>query len=201
MGRYVPGRSYTVRLAVETPGDPAAYGFQAVALDDVLDAAGTYGAPPDGFQITELSGRPYLEHARRQPSSSVEVVWVAPAAGTGTVTFYAAANAVNGADGSSGDNADEAVATLAEEVGTSTLEPALVSTRLGRDGAGALRLILPSDADLAGLTYAVSDLSGREIDGGGVADHRIAVGRSGGGPYVATLRRRGRLVWRTVYAY
>ena len=197
VGSYVPGRTYTLRLATEATSDPAAYGFQAVALADDLSAAGTYGEPPASFQVTELDGRPYFEHGERQPSSSVEVEWTAPPAGTGLVTIYAAGTAVNGADGSSGDNADEEVETLVEaSASATTVEPALATTRLRRLADGRLRLELPAGTSLAGLEYAVYDLAGRRLARGAVeAEEASLAGPPSAGPVAVALTRQGRLAW------
>lgn len=198
---YIPGSTYTLRLATAATGSPAAYGFQAVALADDLSAAGTYGEPPAGFQVTELDGRPYLEHGERQPSSSVEIAWTAPEAGTGTVTIYAAGNAVNGADGSSGDNADEEIEVVTEAAASPTLEPALAATRLMRLGDGRLRIEVPAGAESGDLVYATHDLAGRRLDAGSLAAGAAVVeSQASVAAIVVTLTRNGRVAWRGISA-
>lgn len=102
---YIPGQTYTVRFTLEATNNPAAYGFQMVALQgNDNEDAGTFATPPAGFQLSELNNRTYVEHASRSSTNVLEVEWTAPDAGTGDVRFYAAGNAVNGANGSGGDN-------------------------------------------------------------------------------------------------
>lgn len=103
---YIPGQAYTFKVKINTSDPAERYGFQAVALTDQNDNAGAFGTPPAGTQITDLNGRAYFEHANKLQVDSMEVEWVAPEAGTGTVQFYAAGNAVNNASGSGGDDPD-----------------------------------------------------------------------------------------------
>ncbi|HKK75546.1 MAG TPA: choice-of-anchor V domain-containing protein [Saprospiraceae bacterium] len=104
---YIPGQAYTFKVKINTNNPAERYGFQAVALTDQNnDNAGVFGTPPAGTQITNLNGRAYFEHANKLQVDSMEIEWVAPEAGTGTVEFYAAGNAVNNASGSGGDDSD-----------------------------------------------------------------------------------------------
>lgn len=103
---YEPGRTYTLRVQANATGNPAGYGFQAVALtgDDDLQA-GVFSNPAQGIQITPLNGRQYAEHSMRRTSNIFEVDWTAPEAGTGEVRFYSAVVAANGNGTSTADGA------------------------------------------------------------------------------------------------
>lgn len=104
---YIPGQSYTFQLSITTTSSAERYGFQAVGLlEEANENAGTFGTAPQGTQLTNLNGRTYFEHATKLQIDSFEIEWIAPEAGTGTVQFYAAGNAVNNAGGSGGDDSD-----------------------------------------------------------------------------------------------
>ncbi|MEM1215120.1 MAG: choice-of-anchor V domain-containing protein [Bacteroidota bacterium] len=102
---YMAGESYTVRITVNADMGAQVYGFQAVALHDNNDNAGSFTAG-SGQQVTTLSGsRQYVEHSMRSQSNVFEFQWEAPASGSGNVNFYASVVAANNAQGSGGDGA------------------------------------------------------------------------------------------------
>lgn len=104
VAKYEPGKTYTLRLT-NSPiqGIPAGYGFQAVALNSSNQQAGDWGAPGAGRQVVTLGGRKYIEHSTPAANGVIELPWIAPASGTGTVTFYAASLASNLNGSISGD--------------------------------------------------------------------------------------------------
>ncbi|MDX1943613.1 MAG: choice-of-anchor V domain-containing protein [Saprospiraceae bacterium] len=107
--QYTPGEDYTFRLTITaTNGNPARYGFMAVALRGNDNAnAGTWDSPPAGTRLTNINNRQYFEHSSPRNVNSFEIKWKAPAAGAGPVRFYAAGNAVNGTGSTDGDAAAE----------------------------------------------------------------------------------------------
>ena len=101
---YEPGKTYRLRVEASTSGNPAGYGFQAVALTgDANLQAGAFTNPGDGIKVTPLNGRQYAEHSMRRTSNVFEVDWTAPEAGAGEVRFYSAIVAANGNSNQSGD--------------------------------------------------------------------------------------------------
>jgi hypothetical protein len=126
---YEPGKTYTLRVTANHSGDPAGFGFQAVALKASDDSqAGAFSNPASDIQITTLAGRQYPEHSTRRESNVFEVEWEAPAAGTGEVDFYSSIVVANGAAGSGGDGAAflNTPVTLTEGVASSTSENGLL---------------------------------------------------------------------------
>ena len=123
---YIPGETYKFRVIINTTTSPAGYGFQSVALVDSDNAnAGTFMNEPSGTRITTLSDRLYFEHRQRLTTESYEIDWMAPANGTGDVSFYAVGNAVNGS-GTSGDEVATLTSplTISEEVASSVFDVA-----------------------------------------------------------------------------
>ena len=102
---YIPGDTYTVQMVIAaTSGSPAGYGAQGLALNTSNLQAGTFNsAITPNSQITNLSGRQYIEHDGRNAAGIFEYEWVAPAIGTGDVIIYASGLAVNGS-GTGGDS-------------------------------------------------------------------------------------------------
>lgn len=102
---YIAGETYTVTLTVSSPGRNE-FGF---SVSPQLDGGATAGSmiSTTGTQLNG-SGR-YLTHTaagttESSPNTRVWTFsWIAPPAGSGNVTFYAAFNASNNNNGSSGD--------------------------------------------------------------------------------------------------
>ncbi len=120
---YLPGQTYEVRVVVEpTMGNPAAYGFQMVALQAPEGTDGpalndSWSDPSDNAKIAQANnGRKYVEHKGPSATNEFTVQWTAPAAGSGPVTFYACGDGVNGNGSNSGDAAACAVLELPEGV-------------------------------------------------------------------------------------
>ncbi len=113
--KYEPGKTYTLKVTTTAGnGTPDVFGFQAVALDDNDAQIGDWGTLPTGFQKVPLSSRKYAEHSSPRTSNVMQIPWVAPAAGAGSVTFYSAGIAANGNDGTSGDGVAKNSITLTE---------------------------------------------------------------------------------------
>ena len=126
---YLPGQTYEVRVVVEpTMGTPAAYGFQMVALQAPQGEDGpalndSWANPSDNAKIAQAgNGRKYVEQKGPSATNEFTVQWTAPPAGSGTVTFYACGNGVNGNGSNSGDAAACAVLELPEGVVNSLAE-------------------------------------------------------------------------------
>lgn len=102
---YVGGTTYDVKVTVnKTSGNPK-YGFQSTVLKTTNTMAGSFNTPGSNTQITALGGRSYIEHNAASTPNTFTAKWVAPAALTGTVTFYVSGNCVNGTGSTAGDQA------------------------------------------------------------------------------------------------
>jgi len=128
---YVPGKDYTARVNIIASGTGlSGYGFQMIALSDAgnVDLDG-FSDPntTNNYKIATISnGRTYAEHANISTPNTFDVLWKAPVAGTGNITFYTSGNGVNRNNGSSGDGAGNAVLKMTEKtnsVSAITLEP------------------------------------------------------------------------------
>lgn len=124
---YTPGKLYTARVSINAAGAGlSGYGFQMIALRDTgnIDLDGFSDVNPNNYKIATINnGRTYAEHANVSASNTFNVRWTAPPAGTGSVTFYAAGNAVNGNSNSNGDGAATSSLKLLEEITLSSGEP------------------------------------------------------------------------------
>jgi hypothetical protein len=108
---YVPGTSYDMRVTVQnSSGNPAGYGFQLTCLTTPGNqpVAGYSNLASNVKQklVTTgtFSGRTYVEHNGVLNNNQFNFRWTAPAAGTGSVRFYSAGNAVNGGGSTGLDN-------------------------------------------------------------------------------------------------
>jgi hypothetical protein len=117
---YLSGESYT--FEVELTGTGPGFGFQAVALFNNNANAGTMTASSSNAKIVTLNNRKYAEQITRSTTGLFTMNWVAPAAGSGLVKFYAAGNCVNANNGTSGDQGKTASPLTITESPLSSVE-------------------------------------------------------------------------------
>ncbi len=121
---YSPGETYTVLVTLNaTAGNPAAYGFQMIALNAAEgqngDEVSTWANPDTHVKISTASsnGRTYAEHnGPNENTNMFSVNWTAPEAGSGDVTFYSCGNGVNLSSSTSGDAAACNTLTIPENM-------------------------------------------------------------------------------------
>ena len=100
--QYLPGETYTLEMTVNHTG-ASRFGVQGVALFADNSTAGTWAQKSSNGKLTTLSGRTYGEQTSASTSNVFEFEWTAPAAGSGSVTFYANGLAADGNGSTSGD--------------------------------------------------------------------------------------------------
>lgn len=118
---YTPGATYDMRVTVQAGmGSPNGYGFQmtCLTLGNNTPLAGYSNLASNVKQkavtIGTYAGRTYVEQNGVTNNNQFNMSWTAPAAGTGTVRFYAAGNCVNLSNNTSGDLASTTNFTLTE---------------------------------------------------------------------------------------
>ncbi len=104
---YAPGTAYTINITVSAAGFTK-FGFGCEVLTSANVDAGIMQNPGLGTKfLTAFNGRKNATQTTTQTGSTgaftFSFEWVAPAAGTGNVTFYYAGNAVNGTGNTAGD--------------------------------------------------------------------------------------------------
>ncbi len=157
--KYDPGKTYTLRVT-NSPinGMPARYGFQAVSLASGDLQAGEWGTTPTGMAQKTVANRKYIEHSAPATSGVFELPWVAPAAGTGDVTFYAASLASNFNGQTSGDGMAKNSLVIQENGGVSSTD------ELGQDLA-----------TLEVMPNPVADVLNLRITSSFVGEHKIRI--------------------------
>lgn len=140
---YTAGTTYDLRVTVQhSAGTPNGYGFQLTALtqgtNSPLAGYSNLATNVKQFTITTgtWAGRTYLEHNGVTANNVFNARWTAPALGTGSVSFYVAANAVDFNHNTQNDNAGNASITLPELLPlavTSNITP--VTCNGGNNGA------------------------------------------------------------------
>jgi hypothetical protein len=95
----------------KSAGSTARYGFQMTCLTSPNNTPITTAYTNLGTNVQQklvtsglYAGRRFVEQTQAATNNIFTFSWTAPAAGTGTVTFYAAGNAVNYNNNSNGDN-------------------------------------------------------------------------------------------------
>lgn len=168
---YLPNKLYTIRVTITAgSGTPTGYGLQMIDIRK-SNSTNLKGFLPTtqqntGIQITTLmkNARQYAEHNRRSTSNRFDIKWRAPlTSGLGTVTFYAAGNAVNGDGDLTGDGTTFKNGELPEgRVSTNDIVGNLhfsLSSNLTTEGV-TLNLLSP---DTRILQVRMTDLSGGTV--------------------------------------
>ena len=109
---YTPGANYTLQLKVTAASGNPSFGFclMAATTNGNTDI-NTWGTIPTGARKNTVLSRHYIEQTSARsatsttPTSSytIDVPWTAPAAGTGSISFYASGLAVNNNNSTGGD--------------------------------------------------------------------------------------------------
>ncbi len=164
---YDPGASYTIKLIIHAAtGTPAGYGFQMVGLKDNGDV-GLQDFPGHSANVKEVNGilgRKYFEHNQPSTSNVFTIDWVAPPAGSGSVTFYAVGNAVNLNGNQGGDSPCKKKMTLTEGLILANDDPDTGAGISVMDAPATNRLRLRIQAAQSGRTHALLyDLNGRPV--------------------------------------
>jgi hypothetical protein len=112
---YTGGKTYDAKLSITSTTAAPFYAFQMVSVNAANAQAGTWSGFPTNVKGTLLAARTYVEQSVKLTASSYKMTWVAPAAGTGAVKFYACGNAVDASGDETGDNTGVTTVTLNEQ--------------------------------------------------------------------------------------
>lgn len=145
---YTAGTQYDMRVTVNhTSGTPSGYGFQLTCLKQGANTpiSGYSNLASNVKQKTITSGtyngRTYCEHSGVTNNNIFNFRWTAPVAGTGTVVFYAAGDAVNGNGSDNGDKSGNSNLVLTESVAASLTSSATTTNVTCNGGTnGAINL-------------------------------------------------------------
>ena len=117
---YIPGNTYTITISA-TKSNISKFGFQLTAEGSTNTKVGTF-AITDATQtklIQDEVTHTGLGTGATAGSKTWTVDWTAPAAGTGSVTFYSAVNAANADGGTGGDMILLSSLAVQEDLGNS----------------------------------------------------------------------------------
>ena len=170
VNQYIPGRNYIARVTISSgSGSPKGYGFQMIALRDNGNVPTNSFSDPLGlsnnYKLKTLGTRMYAEHQTMSTTNTFNVVWKAPVAGSGSVTFYSSGNAVNNDMNNSGDGATNNKLQVSEL--TSGLNDprsaALLPLRLSPNPVTASTQLSFSLPESSQCRLLVRDLNGRIV--------------------------------------
>ncbi len=127
---YVPGNTYSFTAQINRFGH-SVFGFQISPQDNSGNVLGTLVDVDFETQITGFGT--YITHTvsgiSGVNSKTWSFDWIAPSAGTGSVTFYGAFNVTNGNGTSGGDSIFTSTLTINEN--TVSIEENLIQERIG----------------------------------------------------------------------
>lgn len=168
---YTPGETYTITLTVSSPGRNE-FGF---SVSPQLTGGATAGSmvASTGTQLNG-SGR-YLTHTAGGTSESAPNVrvwtfdWIAPPAGSGDATFYAAFNATNNNNASSGDLIFNSNLTIFE--GLQPEQPVI----FGNSSACIGSIINLSTNYTSGIVWSPGNQSSQEVEVTASGSYQVTV--------------------------
>jgi hypothetical protein len=198
---YVPGATYNVALQISVAATKR--GFQIVGLkSDNTQAGVAVGSAVGGTAITTgtgpQAGRKYVNHTAISSLSTLgwAFTWTAPAAGSGTVTFYVASNVTNNDGGNTGDviytsthTITESAAGLTESVNTNE------NFFVGYSATSNAAVISFDAKQIANTTFKLTDLSGKTLVSSKLGENSLGANKMNvtlpehlnTGMYIATL--------------
>ncbi|WP_344828398.1 choice-of-anchor V domain-containing protein [Rurimicrobium arvi] len=134
VSQYVPGKTYTVTIGGTNTSAKPKFGFQAAVTNASNASTGTLTATASSTAVHTASSIKIVEHTTPLSGSSgvytVSFSWVAPAAGTGTVTFYGMLNAVDGTGTTSNDQPSNGFTLSLTEKPASSITENSISNKL-----------------------------------------------------------------------
>ena len=112
---YIPNKQYYFVINFRHTAGAVKHGFQTTCATTTGNVnINRWVGIPDNIANRVVSARNYVEHTTPLTSDTVVIPWRAPAAGTGSVTFWTAANFANGTGGTGGDEVKAVSITIAE---------------------------------------------------------------------------------------
>ena len=168
---YVPGHTYQLNIgATNTSTALSRFGYQVSSVKTAATStqAGTLTAGT-GSHATTISGTlKVLEHSSPLAALSTGVygttgTWVAPAAGTGSVTFFAMVNVVNFNGSESGDAPNATTATITEKpTSVGSIENTLSLTAFPNPATNVLNVKI-AGGKASQYKVAIYDMLGRTM--------------------------------------
>lgn len=171
---YVPNQNYyLVVIFRNTSGNPK-NGFQTTCATTPGNVNyNGWRSLPAGTANRVLAGRNYVEHTAPLTIDTVIIPWKAPAAGTGSVTFYTAQNFVNGNNSENGDQVVKTNFTVAEGAAeppvaavdkfANRVQPAPQHALTVYKHAGVLNMQFTNAGPRQTGMAVVSDMQGRQL--------------------------------------
>src|SRR5512140_1394519 len=155
---YVAGTTYPITVTLADPGR-VRWGFEVTALTGANSMAGSFANTALTTQTQTSNGRMYASHTTQRGADgtfagtadgpvSWSFNWVAPASGSGGVTFYATGVAADGS-GDTGDYVYSATRPVSETVATVDHAPIVTvpATASGAEGQPFQMTVGASDPD------------------------------------------------------
>ncbi len=192
---FIPGETYDITLAVQASGNPSAYGFQMVALSADNSATTDWSDIGGNTQVVQIGDRNYIEHDSPSTSNEFTTKWTAPVAGSGDVTFYFSANAVNGNGNPGGDGGTNSTFVLSEIV-TSSNNLTAESISIFPQPASDFINISGSQLD---YEYTLFDIKGQKIETSNFSgETTLDLSNLGSGLYFMTIRNNDKLLTKKI---
>jgi len=160
---YVPGQLYTVTVSITEAGI-SKWGFQITPQTSSGAMQGTWSLEEP--TRTKIVSTKYVTHTTAgnggaSGSTSWNIRWTAPAAGSGDVDFYAAVMASNGNGSTSGDQIFKDNLTVSEDLSASVSETNEVITSVFPNPVIENTIYVRSSGSVQG--YELLDLRGSKV--------------------------------------
>ena len=188
---YVPGQTYTIGAAL-SPGMSSKIGFEVTAERDADNSKTGTIIITDAARTKTVSAGNAITHnaaagtAATGGSNVWSFDWVAPATGTGAVTFYGAFNAANGNSSSSGDQVYTATFNVIENIGVGVDEINLTSTIQLYPNPATTYFQISSDENIIGVE--IFNLNGKKIVEENSYQDKINIEELSSGVYFVSIK-------------
>lgn len=152
---YSANTNYTLRITISASNTNSStrYGFQVASVQTSSNnGVNNWGTLPSGTRSSTLSGRTHVEQSTPSSGNVFEIPWTSPATSTGSITFYAAGNVVNGNSSVSGDNAVAGTLVVTPPCNTPTISTSV--TDVVCKGASTGAITLTATGGTAPITYS-----------------------------------------------
>ncbi len=142
---YTTNKSYTLRITISAnnTGSNTRYGFQAVSVfSSNNNAINNWGTLPSNTTSVTVGGRTHVEQSSPLTGNVINIPWTSPSTASGSITFYAAGNVVNGNTSTSGDNGVTGSLTVTPPCTTPSISHTITNVKCKGASTGAISLSL-----------------------------------------------------------
>lgn len=192
---YTPGVLYNVSLTGNNTSALSKFGFQATVTNAGGTTVGTINSLTSAHAVNTVGTVKIIEHTTPLTGAGgtyvVNFTWLAPAAGSGPVTFYGIMNGVNGDNSTGGDEPSFAITKTLTEATASIAEQS-INTAISIVPNPASETISIKGIQASATSVAIFSANGALLLQTQQTEH-IDISRLANGTYILQVQADGQL--------